>query len=349
MAPPTEFSKRSNLMFLIIDGRYYTASNSALAEEDYLSMCGLRFPLTQGRTLIEEEKGYLKKNEGSLKSMRSEIEKEINNGRGIEELTLSLELAEDLNFFLTNICQEDNPHLQLSNLPSFAGPVNRAYHGYASMMTVIFSGDHAIINRRVYPLQKTDKPSFVFLCGQHYTLASSRMTVEDVESRFQEILTQQLKFQAIQDSNKVKEISGDLALADAKNEALLHDLKVQRYKYCFECGDKGFDTYARVIYCPIPAHYNSTSGKSYSEGQSAATLPFSKKVIGTSAMFAERLDRDHPFIVSSQNHCLGTLKLHDNSIEEKIYFLRGFASEVKMNGAFYAAPAPTSDYQDSQY
>jgi hypothetical protein len=350
MIPQSEFCKRGNLLFLLVEGRYYTASNASPVEDNFIAFCGLRFPLTPGTNLTEEEHNYFRKNDNKLKEAQEDIQKEISHGRGIEELTSAIGLADDLNFFLTDICQADNTHLPIREDILPLRQANDLSGGYSAILPEILTGNYAVINKRVYPLKQTDKPSIVFLNEQNYTLAPSKISVEEVESVFQKTLFQQMKLHAIKDSQKVRELTGQLALLEAKNEALIRDLKIEKHQYCFECGDdKGFDIYSRFIYCPIRSHYNHDTGKSYGEGQSAATLPFSGRTIGSNAMFAERPNKESPLVISSQSHCLGTLKLHDNSTAAKMYYLRGFALEVQRNEGFHAPSQQTSYEQDYSY
>ena len=156
MLPETDFCRRRNLMFLVFDGRYYTAGNSCHTDRDYLEFCGLRFPLSQGRLVADEERGYLKKNSGKIQELKSKAEKEINSGKGIEELTRQLEVLEEINFFLVKICKEDNSGFEFRGYRVNAESAADSLLDTSPIFSGLIDGNCAVVNGRVFPLKPAE-------------------------------------------------------------------------------------------------------------------------------------------------------------------------------------------------
>lgn len=318
-------------MSVVIQGRYYNTSNSETVDKNYLSLCGLRFPLARGRTLIEEEQSYTRRNEKVIQDMKNRFEKEINvNKKTLDEIQKEVDLREDIAFFISHICV---PHERTSKFKEDAGS-KKISNSNEPIWPLILAKDYAIINGRVYPLKPASEPVFVNLDNKNYTLDRGEMKVEDAESKFINILTQRIRIQAMNDSVKVKEIAEKAKALDEKILSLETALKISRYPHCYEYGDIGYDTSIRCVYWLIPPHHNRSSGRSYSEGQSAAVLPLANGQLGTAGSFAERNDRNSPFAIFSYSLCLG-FGLNGNSLEDKMLYLKTFANVVSTNGALH--------------
>ncbi|MBU3913751.1 MAG: hypothetical protein KKB21_03395 [Nanoarchaeota archaeon] len=329
MLPETDFHRRRNLIFAIIDGRYYNASNSMPVVCNYLTLCDLRFPLSSGRKIDEEEAGYSKKHKELLLKRKSEFEKEFNSGRGTSELEKELEILEDTAFFLEYLCKQHNFHLKVEEPQSYI-QITDSLINESPIFPEIIKGNHVVINRRVYPLEEIAQPVFINLNGKNYTILPSKMKVEDIERRFHEVLESRLRFQAMKDSEKVNELNWKTSILKEKIKIFIRDIKVSVYPHCYECGELGFDTSARCIYWLISPHHNETTGRRYSEGQCAAALHFSRKNLSTSAVLAERANRNSAFIINSTSPCMG-FSFVGNTTEDKMFYLRKWATNVETN------------------
>jgi len=336
MFPETDFYRKKNLMFLIVSATYYNTGNSKAVDTNYLTLCELRFPLTKGRSLIDEETSYLKRNNQRFQDFRQEVERQINEeGRHLEAIKQNLEIQEDVYFFLSQICQPHNPNSFEANVKASVGENQfDLEYNKKPIFPQLLQKDCAIINQRVYPLDQTQEPIFVSLDGKNYTISSSTGRVEDVETNFQKILEERIRMQALRDSKRVDDLKGKISNLQEKIVSLGLALNAKKYTHCYECGDIGYDFTSKLVYWLIPGHDNHTTGKNYGEGQSAATLPLKNQTIETTPKFAERKNRDYQFETSSKDHCLG-FKLVGNSPEEKMQFLHTFVNVVINNGAFY--------------
>lgn len=324
-------------MSLIINGRYYTATNAQITDMNYLALCGLRFPLKAGRQISDEEKSYMKQNSRCLQEFKIKTEKEINNeGRHLEEIKTDIETKKDIVFFLSNLCEPHNPFfLTEDNAENKQQNKSNSIKENELIFPRIINTDYAIINKRLYPLKETSTPLFVNLNNKNYTIDTSNKTVEDVESYFQKSLEEKLKIQALKNSLKIKDFDKNINSLSDKIISLEVALKVSRFKHCYEFGDIGYDFSIKCVYWLIHPHYNKTTKKSYKQGQSAATISLNKGQLGTTGQFAERKDRNHPFRISNEKHCMGGCKLVGNSNEDKMYYLHSFANTVKNKGGFH--------------
>lgn len=333
MFPETDFFRRKNLMFLIVEGRYYNTSNSFPAEKDYLTLCGLRFPLERGRSLAEEEKNYRSRNKGLFQQFRNSFQEKMDANRGaLCDVLKDIEEKEDVLFFLANICRPHDSPLRV--LEPGRKTESRASDSAELIFPQVIGQGYAVINQRMYPLKPTEKPVFVLLNEKGYSLNPSRMSVEDAEHEFHRLLARQLELQALSDFEAAKNCQGELKKLDEKIGSFQVAAKVSRFRHCYEFGDIGYDTTLKSVYWLIPPHHNRTTGKSYKEGQSAAVLPLAKGLLGVTAKFAERKDRDSPFEISNLSHCLG-FSLVGDSLEDKMHYLRTFVSVVERNGGFH--------------
>lgn len=331
MLAETDFHKRKNLMSIIVQGRYYNTSNSAAVESNYLTLCGLRFPLVRGRTLIEEEQSYVRKNDKTIQQLKAAFEKEIDaNGKTLDELKREVDTKEDVAFFISNICV---PHARTSK-PIEEKQTRILYQSNEPIFPTIINKNCAIINGRVYPLNRVSEPVFANLDNANYTIGSAETTVDGIESKFQNILMQRIRAMAINNSKKSKEFLDKTRQLDEKILSLETVLKVAKHAYSYEFGDLGYDTQIGSVYWLIEPHYNKTTGRNYSEGQSAATLKLTNKQLGTTGIFAERDSRNQPFVCVTSSHCMG-FGLVGTTLEDKMQYLKTFASVVKRNGAIH--------------
>lgn len=333
-------------MFLIIGSIYYNTSNSREVSENYLNLCDLRFPLTKGCSILDEEKNYIKKHNKKLQDSKIEIERQISKeGKHLDSINASLRVQEDIYFFLSNICKPHNPDAIRTDTTTNKQRTEYPKECDSFILPQILNGNYAIINQRIYPLEQTQEPIFVSLEGKNYTIKPSIATPEEVEESFQKILEEKIKIQAISNSKKTEELLQNI---DNLQEKIIHltiTLKAKKYEHCYECGDIGYDFSSGLVYWLIQPHHNKTTGKSYKEGQSAATLALTNKNLGTTLKFAERKDKNSPFIISSQNHCQGDLRLGGNSLEDKMVYLRAFKMQVDKEKKFYQS----SDSYEEDY
>ena len=72
--------------------------------------------------------------------------------------------------------------------------------------------------------------------------------------------------------------------------------------------------------------------------------------MGSDARFAERSDRNSPFVVSTASHCFGDLRLKGTAIEDHLLYLREAANTIETQGGFYQLASTSSDSSsDSGY
>jgi hypothetical protein len=343
--PDSDFLRKGYNLLVLVGGRYYNAGNSSPVSQEYLELCDLRFPLTRGMALDDEEANYLKRNAKEIEELRQKIEKEFSKGVGLEKLNDKLRRAKELNFFLERICRQDNWHLPVNDFePNVQVEFPRSERGDGILKRLI-GGRCAVINRRLYEMQEGDNGIFVNLGGKSYVIKPSSLRVEDVDRKFKEELERVLRIKMVSDSEKTREVAVQAERLDLKNRALCEDLKVKIYPYCFECGDIGFEPELHCVYWLIAPHYNSTTGGNYGEGQSAGALSMDvdKSTLNASLMFISRADRNSRFSQSSQSICTGSLTFHEKTLEGLMYYLRGFATEVYENGAFHTPPVNSDD------
>jgi hypothetical protein len=335
MLPETDFYRRGHimsLMFLIIGSRYYNTENSNLTNRDYLNLCGVRFPLKKGRSLLKEEQRYMQKNKKQLEQYKDEIEKKINqDGIGIAELHQDIVKQEEILFFLSKICSAyESPTTLKYQRQSQQSPQQEK----ESILMQIIGEDCAVINRRLYPLKQVGAPLFINIEEKNYTLCPSHIEVHTIEALFQKKLTEKLKIEVLKNSEKLKGLEEYSQELQSEIYSLEIFLKIKRYSHCYELQDLGYDSSIRSVYWLIPPHNNITTNKSYKEGQSAMTLPLNGEELGTSARFAERQDRNSPFRLVQNSHCLG-FSLVGDSFEDKMAYLRKAAHNVYRNKSFH--------------
>ena len=340
MIPESDFHKRRSSIFALVSGRYYNAQESSNITSDYVSLSGVNYPLNPGRTLVEEEQSYIKRNSDVLKKRIAEIKSDIKNGKLMDEKSRELEILRDINFFLTYIAKPDNPDSKTREYRDriITAVAEENILNGISLFSEIVPNNCAVINGRIYPLREIEQLSFLRVYGKNYTFNASKMTVDDVENAFKGQLEQELIGRVMKGSGRYNEVSDEIMNLRNKNILMAEDLGVKRYPYCYESGDIGFDFSIRRIYCLIKPHSNQSTGRTYSEGESASTLTLENGVIGGDTRFADRNNRNSPFTVNSGSHCLGSLTLQGNTLEHKMQFLRLFAKEVYDNGKFYEPP-----------
>lgn len=354
MIPDTSMYSRRKLMFLIVGGRYYNASNSRDVNQDYLTLCGLKFPLTQGGNLEEEETTYMKRNARVMEEFKEDLERKINTGKeSVPEIENDIKRKKDVLFFLKEICVE--------HARKFSQHQNMIYTTQSSpiysrdkdaIFPKIIQKDYAVINERLYPLINSELPVFVSLKGKNYSLSSGEKTVGEVNSSFKQMLSQKLRLDAMQKCGKVKELERERQCLGNDIDARLNSLNVFLYRHAIEWNNDdtivGYDTTSKLLYCLIAPHQNQTTGQGYSEGQAVAALPFENMIIGTTAKFYSRNSRDSPLIIPSQSQCSGDLKLLGQTITDKLIYIRALAHQIFTNRAFYQVSDSSSSY-DSGY
>lgn len=325
-------------MFLIFNGRYYLASNSSENCSDFITLQDLKFPLKPGRTLIDEEQNYFKKNSDKIKEKGLQIEKQINSGVGLEDLNKQITLLNHTLFFLENVVHQDNPHAKINKYHYFDSDEEKSNSPEKMIfLPRILDSNYFIANGRVYNLVEKNQPSYVFLNGKHYSFTRSLHTLDQVEESFQKLLEQELWTIARKNSSKYKEMHQKIAELEAKNNFLIQDLKVTRYGACLEAGNTGFDLANHFVYELILEHYNHTSNKKYAEGQSGIVMKVVNGQLDPQGIirFAERNDRNSPFVIHPHGNCYGPLKLSGPEHEHKMYYIRNAAGLVKVKGGFY--------------
>lgn len=336
MLPETDFHKMRKMMFLIFNGRFYNASNSAQVEDNFLELCDLRFPVMPGRMLSEDGKNYFKRNRASLEKLKNKMEKEILKTNEASAITQSLNLEEDVQFFLNEICPIVTPHLEKRNYVPFTPPErSSSLDELPEIFPSILNGNCAGINGRIYPLRPVNGRGFVRLSGREYGMGKSEVTIDEAEARFFQTVEWKIKEQVLITSKEIKDLLTKLEEAKQKNKALAEDWKVSIYPHCYECGQFGFDKTVKILYHLINPHHNSNTSRAYEEGQSAISLPLLNKQIHGTVRFAERPNRDSPFSVSSYSTCSGGLPIGD-AIGGRAHYLQVFADMIGREGKFHA-------------
>jgi len=349
MIPETEISKRGNSIFLVFDSRYYLASNATETNSDNVYLGGLTFPLVKARTLAEEEASYFRKNASTILGEAELIAAQIEKKEGTDELIQQLYNTAELNFFLKNIARADNPQSRIGQFqPQIIAqmPAGKLSLDGINITPTIITENVLAVNSRLYPLVGIDKPSIVFFGGRHYTLGSSKLSLEELAKQFQLRLAQELKLRVIARSSKCREVHQEIENLEGENSFLIKQLGVKANPFSYECGREGLDTSLRRVYALIDPHSNHTSDKSYAKGQSAVTLPISKGELGTDLKFADRPDVNHPFVIHSHSNCYGDLKLVGTTLEDKMFYLREAANTVVTQGGFYQLSTSSSDSSD---
>lgn len=348
MFPEIEMSKRGNSIFLIFDSRVYNVANASETNKDHVYLAGLRFPLVSGRTLKEEENSYFKRNAPKILDEARKIEEQLEKKGGIEDLVNEAEIVSDINCFIKRISKADNPYVKTTKYTplklEFTIDGQFSLEGL-SVIPSIIEGNYLVANSRFYPLLPTNKLSTVLINEKNYTLDKSRLTIQEFEKKFQEKLTEELKLRAIARSKQYKELKIETENQKAENKHLVEQIGIRTTPFAYESGNEGFDFSIRRVYVLIKEHYNHTTGKSYEEGQSAATLELIRGEIPSKldARFAERATPDSPFVVSTLPHCLGSLHIRGKRIEEKMFYLRKVAVTIATKGGFYQYSTSSSE------
>lgn len=348
MFPETEILKRGNSIFLIFDSRIYSISNAEETNKDHIYFSGLRFPLVSGRTLQEEESAYYRRNATQILGEAKTIEEQLDKKGGTDDLVREAEITLDINFFINHVARADNPHIKTTAYQ----PIELEFTvdgqlslGNLSVFPKILEGNYLVANSRLYPLSPTENLSTVLVDGKNYTLDKSNLTIQELEKKFQERLTEELRLRVISRSKKCKELQITTENKRAENEHLVRQLGIRKTPFAYESGKEGFDFSIRRLYALIEGHYNHTTGKTYQRGYSAATFELVRGEIPSNldARFAERVTPDSPFVVSSSSHCLGDLHIYGKDIEEKMLYLREVANTIATQGGFYQQSTSSSD------
>lgn len=346
--PETDFHKRGSLIFLVVNGRYYNAGNFEPTERNYLNLCGMTFPLSQGREISDEEKSYMRKHENKIKELQEDIEKDIRSGNILSSLRAELSLLQDTHFFLTEICPRYDPEVKIKQYVKEQNAFIPKFDPFRTNQTFlpeILQGNCLVINGRVYPMKRSNQPEFVDLNGVSYTIDRSTRTIDDVEKTFHNKLTEAVKSFTIAESETAHRIEQDTVELKEKIELLKEDLHVSQYNHCYELGDIGFDTSIKSVYWLIPPHYNHTSGANYGEGQSAVSLSLTNGNLATAARFVERNDSNSAFNFHSHGNCYG-FSFSGSSLEDKMHYLHTCSVVVFNNQRFYQAETSSSDSND---
>ena len=334
--PQTDFYRMRDQVFLKIGGRFLNIGNSEIIEHNYLTLEHLTFPISMGTKLTDNERNYFKKNKEIISKLQIEIENEVKRGNGIESLKRDLELSQDIHFFLTEICARHNPELKIRNtkkMPELTNESIKPFFPCKEYLGEILKEDYLIIIGRVYPLRKSDRPEYVDFKKNFYTIVNSKMTLDDVEELFKQKLREEITSFVISNSDASRRIMQKINELKTNIEALVEDLQVSIYEYCYECGDIGFDTKIRSVYWLIPKHKNYTSKRKYNYGESAVSLPFINGNLGISSNFVQRNDRNSPFEFHPHSNCYG-FSFQGKSLDDKMHYLRTCASVVYRNNRF---------------
>jgi hypothetical protein len=341
--PPTDFRRRNRLMFVIARGRYYNTCNAASRADDFLSVGGLVFPLVPGNLLPAEEQMYSRRNHRALEELKLEIEKEVNSGCGFANLKAEHTKAKDLGLFLKRLCRPINDHLPNVKLASEDFTTTQIPEALAgAILPGILPADCAVINERVYPLSRIDRPSFVRLHQQDFTFAPSVGTMEEMEGRFFGEVRNRLRNQVLLASDMARTMKKRLVDLNAENRRLERELHIQSHPYCRECGDIGFDTGIGYVYWIVQPHSNSATGCTYAEGQCAVGVELKNQQLSLAVRFLYRDSRNAPFKIHSQCACLGDLTPDP---ARPLRTLQNYAYMVAQQGTFYTAPN-TSSHDD---
>jgi hypothetical protein len=333
MFPETEFHKRGSLMFLIVDGRYYNVSEAEFVEGDYLNL-GIRFPLKEGTTILEEERVYMKRNSRLFEEYKQRFREKVKVGEeSIEDIKKDIEEKSDLLFFLEQVCPLYDRNLTLPDFKKIERTVNAEVE--KCFMPDLITQDYAVINGRLYPLIPTEEHIFVSLDGKKYTFGSSSETVDEIEGYFQTRLNQLIKWQAMQEIENLKTFRASEADLGKRINLLETLLSIGKSRYCYEYARLGYVPYHKRIYFLILPHYNHTTARQYGEGQSAVTLPFVKGIVGTDIKFMERKSRNHQFeLDNTQSFCLEVYPKGDTLLD-KLDYLYSAAHVIWKNQAFH--------------
>jgi hypothetical protein len=345
-------------MFLVMDGRIYHTANSGNSGEDFLSLCGLDFPLIKAETIEDLESRYCRKEKNEIEKFKAKQIGELNDNY-LKTLKGLIGQKEDAVFFFREICPAYNLFSNakfISLLPetSIQKEDETEKEKRKSILGNIMPEKCAVINGRVYPLSFSQDNIFINVNEQSYEINRSIILLDDIEKQFQKQFEENLRQEAIAefDSGRKKEER----ISDLEKE--LGSLEIiegaEEHEHCYEYGNIGYDFSSKLIYWLILPHYNSTSEKSYGEGQSAVTLELENKKLGNYVKFAERNNRKTPFKIHSHTNCYGSAtsmppfdENEKDSIEDKMFLLKTCAEEVFREGNFYTAPDTSSSDDNS--
>ena len=361
MFPETEFHKLGNrLMFLVIEGRIYHTDNSGNSGEGFLSLCGLNFPLIKAETIEEIENRYYRKAKNEIKEFKAKQIGELND-KYLKILEEMIKKKEDSIFFFREICPAYNLNFNnqfvlspLNILSEEKKVIQTQEDSNLNLLRKILPEKCAVINGRVYPISFSQDNVFVDLNNQSYELLKSTSLLDEIEETFQAQFEERLKKEANFEFETGKEKKEKVSILEKELGSLEVIHGIDKYEHCYEYGEIGYEFSSKLIYWLIKPHYNSTTERSYSEGQSAVTLELDNKKLGNSVKFVERGNRDTLFSIHSHSNCYGQgTKMppfddaHPDSIEDKMYMLKTCAEEVSREGNFWTAPDSSSSDDSS--
>jgi len=361
MFPETEFHKLgSRLMLLVMNGKIYHTGNSEERSSNFLSLCGLNFPLIKGELLNESEERYTRRSKSEIEKFKAE-KIGLLNDQYIKNLEQLLKQKEDAVFFFREICPGYDPLFRPTYIsdPDFLRQSSAHETGQNQTSSGIFENllcfNCAVINGRIYPLQSANSEVFVNLEGSNYELSRAVETIDDVEKEFQKRLADKLTEESAKEFERGKENEGIVSNLVREIGSLEVIRGIKKYQNCYEFGEIGYDFSAKLIYWIVIPHFNETTGRTYSEGQCAVTLEFENKKFGSSVKFAERDNRDCKFIIHPNSNCYGGATRmtsfeegKNDSVDDKMYMLRTCAEMVFAQRKFYEPPI-TNSSEESNY
>ncbi len=336
--PETDFHKLSAAAMLLVSaGFLYLTKNAQEVGDDYLSLCGLKFPLMRTESLADMEARYRKR-------LRCEIERfqedflTVTEDVFISELEETLRVEKGVCFFLKEICPRYDLRayeIMMKNHESDVKPKVKPEAGKAILESLL-EKNCAVINGRIYPFQRTTQDVHGKFKGVSFQLTQAVALTDDVERQFRTAFIERLKEEAMAKLNKGRS-------EYVKTRELVRELSslgvfkgLKKYDHCYEYGQIGYDFTAKVIYWLTAPHFNHTTRKRYKEGQSAVTLTLNGGILGIQADFAERNDRNEAFVPCGKNICVGgAYRMERKTIEDKIYYLKTFKEMVEAEKRVY--------------
>lgn len=351
MIPSINFAGLSEPL-VIFGGRMYHPSNSSNDERDYFFLSNLRFPLRKGQTLEDFEKRYVKLNAQELeKTVKAEAEA-LGQLR-IDFLNKALSFKEDLMFFFKEICvpYEKNTHNSEGITDFFSEDVavpeiEKTEFSWRNVLPAILSINCALVNRRMYPLVESQKPDVPFanINQKKYEIRPAVCKAEDIEAKFLEFMTSQLKNKGLHEFTNNLKKSARMSELEKKIGSIELLAGVKKLTNAYEYGDIGYDFALKVVYWLIPAHYNYTAVTSYGDGLSAVTLKMDKKKLANTPAFAFRNSINDPFIIHRHPNCYGgASRCLGDTVDDIMAMLRACRMVVINEGRFYQEQTSSSD------
>ncbi|MFH1586134.1 MAG: hypothetical protein ABIB79_05185 [archaeon] len=326
MFPETSFNRfaNENLMFVVSGGHIYHTESSRTCNGDYISLCGLFFPLRKSETLRNMEERYMQKNSDKFRGYKSAYAKSIKADKKFLNL-FSGKLEENKNFYfflskIIPICIGKD--IRLGKIKQ-NGQIDYILESH-------LQNNLAVINKRIYPLTKVPIPSVVKINGVDYFLNVSNRTVNAFEEEFRDSLTRKLEDDVHHGLAEIDEFTEELSKLSRDISHLVVKKHFNVTRNGIEYGDIGYDSNIKKVYHLLAPHYNKNTGKHYGKNQAAIGVDLISGQLSSNSSLLFRENSNSYFTVDYGRCCLG-FSPKGNSPQSIVAFLRKAAINIEAN------------------